>query len=175
MKRGTFAVALGVLIALWAAPAFALLEPCDPAEDTEEIGATMMITFDSCFQDLGYTLGNPIPMTFDWIVTGDGTCTFDKVELRGKEYTPVSKRNSPANSSPAEGTVPMNIVEMGNGTSSGSVSFDVTFTRLHSGRNGDVAIGNGHYRVNLYCDTDGDSLDGTIVHLGVNLHVEDPQ
>ncbi len=174
MSRRIIVFALGVLVALWTSPAFAVLEPCDPPEDTEQVGTATTITFDSCFQDLDYTQGDPLTLTFDWMVA-NGTCTYDGFELRGKGYTPVSKRNNPAKSSPAHGSARILLSgDSGDGTY-GSVIVEVTFDALHSGKNGKVAVGNGHFRLKLNCDTDGDLANDTMASLGVNVHVKDPQ
>ncbi len=173
MNKRLLVFALAVGIGLWAVPAFAVLEDC--GEETETLGETS-VSYDSCIQDLDYTVGDSITMTVDWMVTG-GSCTFEDFVLKTKKVTPgdgLAKGNqgytpvAQGNNSPALGTPPEITNSDSRDGTGGFVEVTFEFTELHSGRNGDVAIGNGHYKLILDCGLDG------MAYLGVNVHVEDP-
>ncbi|MFH2089743.1 MAG: hypothetical protein ABIK82_19050 [Pseudomonadota bacterium] len=129
---------------------------------TETVGATT-ITWESNFEDLNYTVGDPILMTVSWTVDA-GTATYNETVFR--HYTPKSK-NSPADGDEPTFTYPGSAGE-------NSVDIAFTFTELHSGKKASVAIGNGHFTIKLDADEDGDGEVDTIACLGTNIHVEDP-
>ena len=73
-----------VLFFLGGTAAFAELELVERSTKTE--GVTT-VTWDSSFQDLGYTVGGPIVMTVTWDVDA-GFATFNGFTLRGPQFTP---------------------------------------------------------------------------------------
>ena len=137
----------------WAAPLVV-------ESDTDTLGATI-ITWESSFEDLDYTVGTPISLTVNWTVDA-GSAAFDHFDLR--QYTPKSKGD------PAIGTDP---IVSASGPNSVTVNFQ--FSDLHWDGDRLVDIGNGHFKLYLSVDEDGDSVPETVVGFGVNIHVEDPQ
>jgi hypothetical protein len=174
------AVTVLAVLALGSGSVLATLGP--PQTSTKTKGVTT-ITWDSSFQDLGYTLGNTIDMTVTWTVepppdatTPAGRAEFVGFELRrgstdaSKSFTPKSKKD------PALGTLSVG-AESEDATTGGSVPVQLTFTKLHLDQepDPDVDIGNAKLKLYLMVDTDGSGAVDTLVGYGVNVHVEDPQ
>jgi len=137
----------------WAAPVAV-------ESETDTLGATI-ITWESSFVDLDYSVGDMITLTVNWTVE-EGAAEFDDFVLRS--YTPKSKMD------PAIGTDPVSA-----GLTDNSVTVTFWFSELHLDDNNFVDIGNGHYKLYLNVDEDGDGTPETVAGYGVNIHVEDPQ
>jgi len=157
-NRGLIAVMVFAVAILFAGSVSAA--PIVVESETDTLGATI-ITWEASFEDLDYTLGNPIVLTVNWIVV-EGSATYDSFVLRS--YTPKTKID------PAIGTDP---VVAGNGDT--SVTFEFLFSDLHYDEDYLVDIGNGHFKFFLMVDEDGDGTPETRAGFGVNIHVEDPQ
>lgn len=149
------------IVALFCGAAQAQVTAVETSTDT--LGATI-ITWESGFEDLDYTLGDPIVMTVSWTVD-EGLASYNDAVLR--HYTPKSKN------SPAVGDEPTFAYPGSAGDNSVDITF--SFTELHSGKNADVAIGNGHFTILLDVDEDGDGVVETTARFGTNIHVEDPE
>ena len=158
-------VLAGTLLAFSASPASAVLGLVETS--TKTVGNTT-IDFDSSFEDLDYTLGDTINLTVTWSVSA-GAASFVGFELKGKGYTPISKRNPRKGSDPADGTVPVIL-----SSSDGSVDVSFSFTDLHFSEEEGIEIGNAHFKLILLLDTDNDNSPDTPAGFGVNVHVEDP-
>jgi len=130
---------------------------------TDTSGATI-ISFDCNFEDLDYTVGDPIVLTATWTVDA-GAATFEEALLR--HYTPKSKND------PAVGTEPTFTYPGSAGDNSVDISF--SFSELHTCSDRNVEIGNGHFTLVLNVDKDGDGETDGLARYGVNIHVEDPQ
>lgn len=137
----------------WAAPVAV-------ESETDTLGATI-ITWESSFEDLDYSVGDMITLTVNWTVD-EGAAEFNEFTLR--RYTPKSKMD------PAVGTDPV-----GAGLTDNSVTVTFWFSELHLDEDRLVDIGNGHFMLYLNVDEDGDGTPETRAGFGVNIHVEDPQ
>lgn len=203
MKRGMVAVALGALIAFWAAPAFAQVvcrdssasPPCFVEESTKTKGATT-ITWDSSYQDPGYTLGDTIIMTVTWSVDA-GAAEYVSFGLKQNPNKaknggdPLKNAFTPRGGDPAAGSVPTvqlicdsdDTCILNEGTpdevtipeKEGVVEAQFNFTGLHLDMRRECEIGNAHFKLFLRIDKDGDGVPETEAGYGVNAHVEDPQ
>jgi len=129
---------------------------------TESKGATT-VAWESSFADLDYTLGDTLTVTINWTVDS-GAASYDRFVLRGD--TPTSKKD------PAAITNDVVTYPGANGPTSVDVSF--TFAELHLNAERNVEIGNGHFKLYLRVDADGDGRPETLAGYGVNVHVEDP-
>lgn len=168
MRKRTIALAMGVLIVLWAVPAFAQVafETCEP-EEIESVGNTT-IRCEPCIQVLNYTEGTTIEVPVEWMVDA-GFATFNdlKIKQKGRQFTPASKK------SPASGTLGMPVLEVnssGAGTT-GRVNVPLTFQTLHHGQMGPVKIANAHAKLMLDASESGDPFTDTMVKCGVTVHV----
>ena len=155
-----------VVLALVSTPAFASLVLVE--QDTKTVGATT-ITWDSSFEDLNYTVGEPIAMSVHWTVDM-GFGEFSDFDLRGPEFTPKGP-------DPADGSLDSIVLVADTGEASpaeGRVDVEFRFTELHCDEPRDVEIGNAHFSLFLNIDTDGDGSPDRVVGYGVNVHVEEP-
>lgn len=132
---------------------------------TKTKGATT-VTWDSSFEDMDYTLGDPISVTVTWTVDAGAA------DYIGFDFKDMKHRCTPKDgvAEPAECSDITNLTQSGQ-----SVSFDFSFTALHYDQERDVEIGTAHFKLDLLFDVDGDGTPETPVGLGVNVHVEDPQ
>lgn len=166
MRKRALAVVFGLLIAIWATPAFAVLESCDPPGGAVETVDGITITYDSCFQDLNYDLlGNPdITLNVEWAVEPEeASCDFDDFALRSDQANGNGRARGPKGYTPVS---PFSPVDGSDVTlDNGSLPATFEFTQLHSA--GEVEIGNAHFMLTLDCGVDG------MVRLGVNVHVCD--
>lgn len=137
----------------WAAPVAV-------ESETDTLGATI-ITWESSFEDLDYSVGDMITLTVTWTVH-EGAAGFDSFDLR--RYTPKAKMD------PAVGTDPVMA-----GVTDNSITVTFWFSELHLDEENLVDIGNGHFMLYLFVDEDGDGTPETRAGFGVNIHVEDPQ
>ncbi len=128
-------------------------------EDSTKTKGATTITWNSSFEALDYTEGDPITMTVNWTVD-TGAAVYDDLDL--KRFTPKGR-------DPAGGFI--------NTTSPDSVSVVVVFKfdELHLDSTRNVLIGNAHFKLILEIDKDGTGGPESLVGYGVNVHVEDPQ
>lgn len=129
---------------------------------TDSLG-TNAVTWSSEFEDLDYTLGAQIVLTVTW--TSSGVVEYDDVRFRS--YTPKAKND------PALGTDPTFSYPGSDGANSVDVTFQ--FVDMHSDDGRGVAIGNGHFKLYLMVDEDGDGEIDAKAGFGFNIHAEDPQ
>lgn len=116
------------------------------------------------FEDLDYTLGSVLTLTVTWSVD-QGFADYDWVGFRS--YTPKAKND------PALGTDP--VITYPGSAGDNSVDIAFTFVEMHTCKDDGVAIGNGHFKLYLRVDEDGDGLTDATAGFGVNVHAEDPQ
>jgi len=179
-----------VALALTATIVFAALELV--GTDTRTNGETI-VTWDSRFADIGYTLGDTITMTVTWTVD-EGVAEYVDFGLRcpdnngsnspGKgsgrgciNFTPRSKRDSVSGELDEEATemIDDSDDDNGDGIFEGAVKVQFKFTDLHLAPLRDVEMGNAHFKLYLEVDTDGDDKPDKVVSYGVNVLVEEPQ
>lgn len=146
-----------VALALISSSAGAAVELVE--QDTKTVGATT-VTWDSSFQDLNYTVGDPITIPVTWQVDA-GSASFDNFVLRSPEFTPKGP-------DPAHGElISVNLVQDSSSPgTSGQVNVTFRFSELHCDQERDREIGNAHFSLVL------NTTEG-IVAYGVNVHVED--
>ncbi|MFQ5775540.1 MAG: hypothetical protein ACE5GS_13545 [Kiloniellaceae bacterium] len=163
MRNGSATLVTGALIAFCAAPAFAL----DLVDTSSRTNGETTITWDSSFEDLDYTLGDPITMTVMWTFSGTtpvvATPIFDAFVLKRKGFTPSSRKD------PADG-----VLEAVGPVSGSQVDVDFRFTCLHLDDERNVELGNAHFKLLLRIDKNGDGVLDSRAGYGVNVHVEDP-
>jgi hypothetical protein len=165
-KRIVLAAVLGLLITLLAGSAYAALVLAE--RSTSTVGATT-VTWDSSFQDLDYSVGDSVNMTVNWCVDA-GVATFNGFERRGRGFTPTSKKDPVTGTDPTIGTVS----DSSGASTCGSVPVTFQFTDLHFDEEGELEIGNAHFKLKLNVDSDGDGTTDKVASFGVNVHVEDP-
>lgn len=129
---------------------------------TESKGATT-VSWQSSFADPDYTLGDTATITLNWTVD-TGAASYDSFVLKGD--TPTSKKDPAA--------VTNHVVTYPGANGPTSVDISITFTELHLDAQRNVETGNGHFKLYLRVDSDGDGRPETLVGYGVNVHVEDP-
>lgn len=130
---------------------------------TDTLGTTE-VSWSSGFLDDDYTIGAVIVVTVSWSATG-GAVEYDRVALR--RYTPKAKGD------PAIGTEPAITYPGSGGANSVDISF--AFVDMHLDEDNSVQIGNGHFKLYLQVDEDGDGTTDSVAGFGVNIHAEDPQ
>jgi hypothetical protein len=148
---------LMIYLALSMFPASAELQLVERSTKTK--GATT-ITWDSSFQDLDYTKGDPISIEVTWTVNA-GAAEYESLSF--KKATPRSKKD------PA--LVDLIDVAYDGGT---MVAVTFRFTELHWDAERLVDMGNAHFKLYLIVDEDGDGAVDLLTGYGVNVHVEDP-
>ncbi len=147
-----FVLSLVVLLALalTLTSAFAALTE---EQSTNTKGATT-ITWDSSFVETAYTKDQPLKVDVNWKVDA-GSASFNKFEAKRNTWTPKKDVN-------------------GTWLASGEnpVTLTVTFNDLHYDARRQCWIGNGHFKLYLNIDKDGDGIEDSVAGYGVNVHVE---
>ena len=157
MRKGTLAVALGVMILLWAVPASAVdAEQCDPLNGLSVVilDTDATIEFPGCFLVEPYTLGETIVVTVPYMTTNVSCSSAGDVTLRGKGFTPANSTDGMLGS-----TTPDDAMS--------TVTFDTVITEVKTVGKGKKSFALAHIAVPLTCTLN----DGTVmpVNLGVNL------
>lgn len=124
-------------------------------EQSTKIKGATTVTWDSSFVETEYTLGQPLTVYVDWQVDA-GSASFNGFEAKKKVWTPPKDVKG---GWAAAGTNP--------------VALTVTFTELHYDAKRQCLIGNGHFKLYLNIDQDGNGSQESIAGYGVNVHVED--
>ncbi len=147
-----FALSLVVLLALalTLTSAFAALTE----EQSTNIKGATTVTWDSSFVETEYTVGQPLTVDVDWHVDA-GSASFHSFGAKRNTWTPKKDVDGTWSTS---GTNP--------------VTLTVTFNKLHYDARRQCLIGNGHFKLYLNIDKDGDGSEESVAGYGVNVHVE---
>ncbi len=165
MRKGTLAVALGVMILLWAAPASAVdAVQCDPLNGLSvvvlDLATGAEIKFPGCFlveNSLPPPLPQTIQVTVPYMTTNASCRSAGDVTLRGNGFTPAN--------SDAGGTLGITIAD----DMASTVMFTVDPTGFKTVGKGKKSFLVGHFAIPLNCDFD--TSTDIPVNLGVNLRV----
>lgn len=158
-------IALGALfVAMMTALSFIAPTIATPVvvEWSEKISGVKTVEWTSSFKDSDYTLESAISITVEWDVT-TGMAEFDNFDLKGKGFTPSSKKDPAFRS----------WVMIGQGDR--WIEIGVTFDGLHWSEEELADIGNAHFKLWMMIAENGDGDVETLAGFGVNLHVEDPR
>lgn len=128
-------------------------------ESTKQLSNGAEVTWTSSFGGFDYEKGTPYTVTVTWKTMG-ASATFVDFAERNKVWTPPKDVNKGAEATTRWST---------NNRTDSSLDLTVKMEPMHRAIDPDWQgyIGNGHFKLEL-------SVDGIMVKLGINVHLEDP-